>query len=211
MSETNGKLTLEEQATNFETMKHIQCVQKFLHDFVRELLERAEKHDQSKLEPPEVALFTEFTSRLASSTYGSKEYEEFRKQLGPALAHHYAKNRHHPEHFPSGNSPEIEQLKDDIEGLHEVSKNLLASNAVNSLRMVKRVIARLQHEVSVLESPVNKMNLLDVLEMFADWKAATMRHHDGNIRYSISRNRERFGLSQQLAEIMANTIELLEE
>ena len=61
---------------------------------------RAGEHDLSKLDSTEVEAFTEFTPKLAASTYGSPEYEGFRRAMGPALDHHYAKNRHHPEHFP---------------------------------------------------------------------------------------------------------------
>ena len=97
-----NSLTLEQQATNYVTMKHIQQVGALLHKIASELLERAEKHDQSKLESPEVELFTEFTPKLAECVYGSPEYEEFRKTMRPALEHHYAHNRHHPEHFKDG-------------------------------------------------------------------------------------------------------------
>lgn len=38
MIETNGQLTLEERATNFETLKHVQLVQKFLHVYIRSWL-----------------------------------------------------------------------------------------------------------------------------------------------------------------------------
>ncbi len=96
------KLTLEEQATNFQTMKHIRLVAKLLHMVATELTRRGDVHDQSKLERPEVEMFTEFTAKLATSTYGSPEYEAFRKAMGPALAHHYANNDHHPEHFKHG-------------------------------------------------------------------------------------------------------------
>jgi hypothetical protein len=65
-------------------------------------MKRGELHDQTKLEHPEVELFTEFTPKLANSTYGSKEYEEFKVSMGPALQHHYANNRHHPEHHKNG-------------------------------------------------------------------------------------------------------------
>src|SRR3990167_9483910 len=96
------KLTLEQQATNWHTMQHIRQVGLFLNRFARALLDRADIHDQSKLASPEVELFTEFTPKLATCTYGSAEYEGFRKAMGEALLHHYAKNRHHPEHFPEG-------------------------------------------------------------------------------------------------------------
>lgn len=149
-------LTLEQQATNYETCKHIQLVQKNLHYVVAELLERGELHDQSKLNSPEVELFTEFTPKLAKSTYGSEEYNGYKKAMGEALIHHYAKNRHHPEHFKDG---------------------------------------------------INDMNLIDLIEMFCDWLAATSRHNDGNIRKSIEINGNRFGMSPQLIKIFENTAE----
>ncbi len=98
---TNG-YTLEERATNYETLRHIERVRNLLNYVIKELLERAEQHDQSKMERPEVSLFTEMTDKLATCTYGSDEYEGYRKKLKPALEHHYARNRHHPEHFAEG-------------------------------------------------------------------------------------------------------------
>lgn len=53
---------------------------------------------------------------------------------------------------------------------------------------------------------VNGMNLLDLIEMLADWKAATERHADGCIARSITMNTQRFGLSPQLVRIMENTV-----
>lgn len=96
------KLTVEQQATNYITMQHIREVGILLHKFSKELLDRADAHDQSKLDSPEVELFTEYTPHLANLTYGSQEYENSRDKLAIALEHHYAKNRHHPEHFKNG-------------------------------------------------------------------------------------------------------------
>ena len=152
-------LTVEQQATNFATMRHIERVRNLLNLFVKDLLRRAEEHDQSKLESPEVEMFTDFTPKLAASTYGSEEYEGFRKAMGAALSHHYARNPHHPEHHKDG---------------------------------------------------INDMNLLDIMEMFADWKAAGERHNDGNILKSIEKNAGRFGISQQLTRILENTAKLFD-
>lgn len=153
------QLSLEEKATNNDTFRHIQQVQRFLNRIIVELLERAERHDQSKLESPEVAAFTEFTPKLAASTYNSPEYHSFREAMKPALDHHYANNRHHPEHFKEG---------------------------------------------------VDEMNLVDIVEMLCDWKAASMRHNNGNIRKSIEVNADRFSMSPQLVRILENSVELLE-
>lgn len=95
-------LKLEEKATNYDTYKHIHRITELLHKMVKLLLDRAIDHDQCKLSSPEVEIFTEYTDKLSKLTYGSPEYEECRKQLGPALEHHYAHSRHHPEHFANG-------------------------------------------------------------------------------------------------------------
>lgn len=53
---------------------------------------------------------------------------------------------------------------------------------------------------------VSGMSLFDVLEMVCDWKAATERHATGDIIRSLEINKKRFEISEQLAEIIANTI-----
>ena len=47
-------------------------------------------------------MYDEFTPQLRDLVYGSDEYKECLKRMGPALAHHYANNTHHPEHYPNG-------------------------------------------------------------------------------------------------------------
>lgn len=95
-------LTVEQQATNAETLAHIRRVQQLLNGCIGNLLARGERHDASKLASPEVEVFTEFTPKLKNSTYGSDEYKSFLAQMKPALDHHYANNDHHPEFWPGG-------------------------------------------------------------------------------------------------------------
>lgn len=143
------------------TLEHKQMIVQLMSAVVSDLLDRAVVHDNAKLEDPELALFDEMTPKLAKSTYNSDEYKQFLTQLKPALDHHYARYRHHPEHFPEG-------CKD--------------------------------------------MNILDVVEMLVDWKAATLRHHDGNILKSIESNRTRFGLDKvSLYDILVNSVDLFED
>lgn len=52
---------------------------------------------------------------------------------------------------------------------------------------------------------INGFDLFDLIEMFFDWKAATERHADGNIYKSIEINKERFGISDQVCNILRNT------
>jgi hypothetical protein len=142
----------------FRTIRHIETVRNHLNAVVRELLTRAEQHDQSKLQNPEREMFDEYTPLLRASTYGSEEYKGFLAGMSKALAHHYEQNRHHPEHFPNG-----------IQG----------------------------------------MNLIDVLEMICDWKSSTLRHADGDIYKSIEINQQRFGYSDELAQLLRNTADWL--
>lgn len=53
------------------------------------------------------------------------------------------------------------------------------------------------------------MNLVDLVEMFCDWKAASERHNDGNIRKSIEHNAGRFKIGRQLQEILEATAEMI--
>jgi hypothetical protein len=54
------------------------------------------------------------------------------------------------------------------------------------------------------------MNLVDLLEMVCDWKAATLRHANGDIEKSLEINQKRFGYSDELKAILRNTVKLLE-
>ncbi len=144
-----------EKAINFETLTHIMHVRNILGEIITELIQRAKKHDQSKLNDPELSVFVEYTPKLAKSTYGSDEYKQFLQEMKPALDHHYRNNRHHPEHFLDG---------------------------------------------------IDGMNLIDIVEMYCDWMAATLRHNDGNMEKSIEINKTRFNMSDQLANIFMNTL-----
>lgn len=86
----------------FKTMRHIETVRNYLNAVIRVLMTRAEHHDQSKLEPPEVQIFEEYTPKLHDCTYGSDEYRAFLAEMKPAIDHHNEANRHHPEHFVNG-------------------------------------------------------------------------------------------------------------
>lgn len=65
------------------------------------------------------------------------------------------------------------------------------------------------HHPEHWDEGVNDMSLLDIVEMLADWKAATQRHADGDIMKSLEINIKRFGIDEQLAGILRNTIKEL--
>lgn len=138
-----------------DTAKHIDRVNQLLTEVRHRLAKRGEIHDASKLLPPEKEIFDEWTPVLAAMEYGSTGYMANLENLRPALAHHYANNSHHPEHFRNG---------------------------------------------------VAGMSLLDLVEMFCDWKAAGERHADGgDIMRSVELNSRRYVLDPQLVQILRNT------
>jgi hypothetical protein len=49
------------------------------------------------------------------------------------------------------------------------------------------------------------MDLIDIIEMLADWKAATERNADGSLAKSIVGNAKRFGYTPEFGRLLART------
>lgn len=71
--------------------------------------------------------------------------------------------------------------------------------------------ANCRHHPEHFAKGINEMNLVDLIEMLADWKAASERQNNGNILKSIEMNAQRFGYDDQLKQILLNTVRMLEE
>jgi hypothetical protein len=139
-----------------ETLKHINEVRGNLWKLIHEIDQRGQEHDASKFQEPERTIYADALPELGKTEYGSPEYQKLLEMTKPAIEHHWANNRHHPEHWPNG-------LED--------------------------------------------MDLIDLLEMIADWTAATKRNKNGNIHKSITFNTDRYKISPQLVKILTNTVE----
>lgn len=62
-----------------------------------------------------------------------------------------------------------------------------------------------RHHPEHFENGMKGMNLIDLLEMICDWKAASERHADGDIFKSIEINQKRFGYSEDVKWLLRNT------
>jgi hypothetical protein len=62
------------------------------------------------------------------------------------------------------------------------------------------------HHPEHFENGIDGMNLYDLIEMLCDWKAAVKRNKNGNIYKSLEINKSRFKISNQLYNILLNTI-----
>ncbi|HAS42110.1 MAG TPA: hypothetical protein DCS93_16650 [Microscillaceae bacterium] len=100
--ETETDNSIDLATAENEIRKHILLVRNLLNKMAVELLKRSDTHDQSKLSPPEIAYSMKYTQKLKDAEYGSPEYLAIQEEMKEALEHHYALNRHHPEHFEGG-------------------------------------------------------------------------------------------------------------
>lgn len=62
-----------------------------------------------------------------------------------------------------------------------------------------------RHHPEFFTNGIQDMNLIDLIELLCDWKAAGMRHNDGDLFKSIEMNQERFGYSDELKQILIYT------
>lgn len=85
-----------------DTLAHIHAVRDCIGVFVTEMLQRAQRHDVSKLSAEEKPVFDQVFPMLQGLAYGSPAWNEAVERAAPALAHHYRRNAHHPEHYANG-------------------------------------------------------------------------------------------------------------
>jgi len=68
-----------------------------------------------------------------------------------------------------------------------------------------------RHHPEYFENGISDMNLIDLVEMLCDWKAATLRHANGNLTDSLKVNKDRFKMDPQLVRILENTIDFMDQ
>lgn len=63
-----------------------------------------------------------------------------------------------------------------------------------------------RHHAEHWPNGIEDMTLVDLIEMLSDWRAATERNKDGNIRKSIEINSVKLNMTPQLRKIFENTV-----
>lgn len=84
-----------------DILKHKEKVRRRLLFLSNELRKRADEHDNSKLRNPEIEYLIEM-DKEPKYPYNSPEYFDKMKRWQKFFDHHYANNRHHPDHFKNG-------------------------------------------------------------------------------------------------------------
>lgn len=143
-----------------KTLRHILRVNHLMGVFAKHLITRGSRHDASKLSPEEAGPLEELDKIIeveGNVPFASAEYDKRKELLAPMLAHHYANNSHHPEHFDNG---------------------------------------------------VDGMTLLDLIEMFLDWKAASERGEESSMNLAWAC--KKYNVSPQIEAIFRNTAQQFE-
>jgi hypothetical protein len=66
-----------------------------------------------------------------------------------------------------------------------------------------------RHHPEHFEKGIDEMNLIDILEMLADWKASSERYKEGDIRKSLKINAKRFKINPKVMKLLENTLDFL--
>lgn len=78
-----------------------------------------------------------------------------------------------------------------------------------TLRIIKPAVThhyeQNDHHPEHFEDGVSGMSLMALMEMLADWRAATERSPGGDLAKSLEYNKKRWGYSDELASILHNT------
>lgn len=91
---------MEAALTLADIVRHVRMVEAVLEGVAHRLRMRGLLHDQSKFRPDEFAAFTEINQVARENSFMSSRYKS--TQGHQALALHYGRNPHHPEHHPEG-------------------------------------------------------------------------------------------------------------
>lgn len=162
-------MDIKELFYEVDTRKHQQMVAELLISFAKKLLDRAIKHDASKLEEPERSHYIDpvYALNTEEVPYGSERYKELTAQMGEGWSHHKHKNDHHIEFFEP-------------------------------------------YSVQTLNDPIRALDLFALVEMLADWIAASKRRGN-NSGDALKFMKKKYHIDEQVEAIIYNTLAMMKE
>jgi hypothetical protein len=128
--------------------------------------------------------------------------EEFTNNLTVRASYHDLSKLAEPE--KSGYDRLVTRLADVEYGTDEYRAALVEGKPT-----IEHHYAQNSHHPEHYVNGIAGMSLLDIVEMFCDWKAASERTKQGSIQASLAHNRMRFQIDDQLAAILENTVKEL--
>lgn len=146
-------------------LKHKASVKNKLIFLAKELEERAKKHDDSKLQQPEVTYLIEM-DKEGRKEYGSQEYFDKMKRWEKFFKHHYENNRHHPDHFL--NSVEGMNLIDLCEYIVDIISYYDNMHVGDAIKTINEQKDRFKFDDQLTQ--ILKNTLLEYFTWFGDYK-----------------------------------------
>ena len=139
-----------------------------------------------------------------------KHIEEVQDNIATAIAALVLRGREHDQ--SKLESPEVEIFDQYTDRLKDV-----VYDSPEYKELLEKIKPAIEHHYSVNDhhpeywngAGLRGMSLMCLIEMVCDWMAATKRTKNGDILESIEKNQKRFGYSDEIKDILINTVEEL--
>lgn len=142
-------------------LSHKRRVVQWMSVFIQELKHRADTHDDSKLEEPEISGWRKMDDEPRYS-YGTKEYEDKVKRYHWLMELHWRRNRHHPEYWQIWQYRRDRDLIDYIEMLVDwLAYNDKKLSYSEARKLVAKQAAR--YHMDELNDPINNPPMSQLL------------------------------------------------
>lgn len=100
----------------------------------------------------------------------------------------------------------IKSLKDTYPSSNYLDEEYIESMKQENLSLALKFHYSLNdHHPEHHENGIEDMDLVQILEMLVDWKVGGLGIYNGDIFESIQKNKDRFGIDDQLVKILINT------
>lgn len=142
-------------------LSHKRRVVQWMSVFIQELKRRADTHDDSKLEEPEISGWRKMDDE-PRYPYGTKEYEDKVKRYHWLMELHWRRNRHHPEYWQIWQYRRDRDLIDYIEMLVDwLAYNDKKLSYSEARKLVAKQAAR--YHMDELNDPINNPPMSQLL------------------------------------------------
>ena len=174
---SENKLTIDKKAfeTIYNIIKHRNSVKNKLDFISKEIKKRGEEHDLSKLQYPELGWLIQM-DKEPKYKYGTSEYFEKMKKWQKFFVHHYANNRHHPDHFKFGICDMT--LIDLCEYIADIISYYDEMHVDDALKTVEEQKERFGFDEQL--SQILKNTLLEYFSWIGDYKPLSEETNDSN-------------------------------
>ena len=122
----------------------------------KEIIKRAEEHDDSKLKPPEINWLIEM-DKEPKVEYGTPEYFEKIKRWDKFFKHHYKNNSHHPAHYNEQGVYGM-TIVDLVEMMCDVISYIKELHVYQASKIIKEQKERFDIDEGIAQILINTLN-----------------------------------------------------